>query len=97
MIIVRQTPEFRSWFGGLRDRMAQKHILVRIGRVERGNFGDIKPVGEGVSELRIFHGPGYRLYMTRRGHEMVLLLCGGDKSSQSSDIRTAKLLAKDLE
>ncbi len=67
MITVRQTDRFRSWFERLRDRSAQKHILVRIGRLERGPFGDVQSVGEGVSELRIFHGPGYRLYLTRRG------------------------------
>lgn len=62
MITVRQTEAFRCWLDGLRDRQAQKHILVRIGRLERGNFGIVRPVGEGLSELRIFHGPGYRLY-----------------------------------
>lgn len=96
-MIVRQTRQFRSWFDGLRDRMAQKHILVRIGRLERGHFGDVKPVGGGVSELRITHGPGYRLYLARRGSELVLLLCGGDKDSQQRDIERAKLLASEME
>lgn len=97
MITVRQTDRFRIWFESLRDRLAQKHILVRIGRLERGLFGDARPVGEGVSELRIFHGPGYRLYLTQRGLEVVILLCGGDKASQARDIQTAKQLAADME
>ncbi len=97
MITVRQTDPFRIWFEGLRDRQAQKHILVRIGRLERGHFGDVRSVGDGVSELRIFHGPGYRLYLTRRGQEVVLLLYGGDKSSQTRDIQLAKQLAADME
>lgn len=97
MIVVAQTLVFQSWFDGLRDRRAQKHILVRIGRLERGLFGDVKPVGEGISELRINHGPGYRVYIAQRGQEVILLLCGGDKNSQSRDIRAAKQLAKESE
>jgi putative addiction module killer protein len=97
MITVTQTLTFQSWFDGLRDRQAQKHILVRIGRLERGNFGDVKPVGEGISELRINYGPGYRLYLIRRGQEVMLLLCGGDKDSQSGDVKLAKRLAKEAE
>ena len=93
---VIQTRAYKSWFDGLRDRQAQKHILVRIGRLERGNFGDVRPVGEGISELRINLGPGHRLYMTRRGPEIVLLLGGGDKSSQSRDIQAAKHLVKEI-
>ena len=96
MVIV-QTDTFQSWFMGLRDKQAQKHILVRIGRLERGNYGDVKPVGEGISELRIHHGAGYRLYLTRRGDSFVLLLCGGDKDSQVRDIARAKQLAKETE
>lgn len=97
MITVHQTLAFQNWFEGLRDRMAQKHILVRIGRLERGNFGDVKSVGDGISELRIAHGPAYRLYFAERGQTVVLLLCGGDKSSQSRDIRAAKRLAQETE
>jgi putative addiction module killer protein len=97
MTTVHQTQTFKSWFDGLRDRQAQKHILVRIGRIERGNFGDVKPAGDGISELRINYGPGYRLYLIRRGNEVVLLLCGGDKDSQSRDIRAAKQLMKEIE
>jgi putative addiction module killer protein len=96
-MIVRQTTIFRNWFESLQDRQAQKHILVRIGRLERGNYGDVRPVGEGISELRIHHGAGYRLYLTRRGDSFVLLLCGGDKDSQARDIVRAKQLAKETE
>jgi putative addiction module killer protein len=96
MVIV-QTDTFQSWFAGLRDRQAQKHMLVRIGRLERGNFGDVKSVGGGLSELRIHHGPGYRLYLTKRGEDYVLLLCGGDKDSQARDIARAKDLAKEID
>lgn len=97
MVVVRQTEVFRGWFEGLRDRTAQKHILVRIGRLERENFGDVRPVGDGLSELRIFHGPGYRLYLAQRGREIVILLCGGDKGSQARDIRAAKQIAAETE
>jgi putative addiction module killer protein len=86
MTVVVQTDVFKRWFERLRDRQAQKHILVRIGRLERGQFGDVKPVGDGLSELRIHYGPGYRLYLKQRGDEWVLLLCGGDKASQDRDI-----------
>jgi putative addiction module killer protein len=97
IVIVRQTQVFRTWFEGLRDGLAQKRILVRIGRLERGNFGDVKPLGEGVSELRLAHGPGYRLYFARRGREVIILLCGGAKGSQQRDIRAAKQLARETE
>jgi putative addiction module killer protein len=97
MIVLKQTTTFKNWFGGLRDSMAQKRILVRLGRLELGNFGDAKSVGDGVSELRIPYGPGYRLYYTRRGLAVVLLLCGGDKGSQVRDIALAKALAKGME
>jgi putative addiction module killer protein len=97
MLILRQTPVFAKWFGELRDSMAQKRILVRIGRLELGNFGDAKSLSDGVSELRIPHGPGYRMYFTRRDGVIIILLCGGDKSSQTRDIQLAKQLAKELE
>jgi putative addiction module killer protein len=94
---IRQTQEFRMWVTSLRDAVAKARIAVRIERVSRGLMGDIKPVGDGVSELRIDHGPGYRIYLTQRGHLLVVLLCGGDKSSQVKDIARAKALAQDLE
>ena len=97
MVRVRQTVVFRAWFEALRDRIAQKRILVRIGRLERGLFGDAKSVGEGVGELRVDHGPGYRLYFTRRGEDVVILLCGGDKSSQQRDVAAALRLAREAE
>jgi putative addiction module killer protein len=77
MIKLKQTATFSKWFDDLRDSMVQKRILIRLGRLELGNFGDAKSVGSGVSELRIPYGPGYRLYYIRRGQEIVLLLCGG--------------------
>jgi putative addiction module killer protein len=95
MIKVVQTGTFKDWFEGLRDRMAQTRILVRIGRLERGNFGDAK-FFDGIGELRISYGPGYRLYFMRRGAEVVLLLVGGDKSSQRRDIAQAKRLAREV-
>jgi putative addiction module killer protein len=97
MLEIRQTQEFRTWVVSLRDAVAKARIAVRIERVSRGLMGDIKPVGDGVSELRIDHGPGYRVYLTQRGHLLVVLLCGGDKSSQAKDIAQAKALAQDLE
>ena len=96
MIEVRQTAVFASWLEELRDANARTRILVRIRRLELGNPGDVKAVGEGIIELRIAYGPGYRVYFTRQGQEIVLLLCGGDKSSQSRDIATEKRMAKEL-
>lgn len=96
MVEVRQTEVFEQWLLRLRDREAKARILIRIRRVSLGNFGDAKPVGEGVSELRIPYGPGYRVYYVRRGETTVFLLCGGDKSRQAADIERAKQLAKDL-
>ncbi len=95
MIKIRQTPTFEKWMDDLRDRRAAKIISKRLLRVEAGLFGDVEPVGDGVSELRIDYGPGYRVYFVRRGQTVVILLCGGDKGSQSRDIAEAKFLAKD--
>ena len=81
---------FREWFDGLRDRQAQARIRMRLDRLERGLFGDVGPCGEGVSELRIDWGPGYRVYFACAGRELILLLSGGDKRTQSADIRKAK-------
>ncbi|MDB5558901.1 MAG: addiction module antitoxin RelB [Enterovirga sp.] len=97
MIEVRTTERYSDWFSRLRDIKARARILVRIRRLSLGNPGDVKPVGEGVSELRIDCGPGYRVYFTQAQSKIVILLCGGDKSSQDSDIKEAKQLARELE
>ena len=97
MVVLRQTETFREWLEALRDRKAAAKIASRLARLEIGNFGDAEPVGEGVTELRIHFGPGYRVYVARRGEVLVVVLCGGDKSSQSRDIRRAKELARQLE
>ncbi len=97
MIEVRQTEAFRAWLETLRDRRAAAKIAARLARLELGNFGDAEPVGEGVSELRIHYGPGYRAYFVQRGDVLVIMLCGGDKSSQDRDIRRAKAMARPLE
>lgn len=96
MKIIYTTEEFDNWFTGLRDRQAQKRIQARIDRAEGGNFGDCEPVGEGVSEMRIHYGPGYRVYFAQQGMEIVILLAGGDKSTQSKDIKAALELARQL-
>ncbi len=87
---------FETWFVKLRDVEAKARINVRIRRLSLGNFGDTKPVGSGVSELRIHHGPGYRIYFVRHGDRLVILLCGGDKSRQDRDIARAEELAKEI-
>lgn len=97
LIEVRQTGIFRAWLRELRDVRAQERIAQRLSRLGVGLFGDAKPVGGGVLELRIDHGPGYRVYFARQGDLLVLLLCGGDKGTQRRDIKRAKLLAKELE
>jgi putative addiction module killer protein len=97
MIEVRQTEIFAVWFEGLRDRRAKVRIQARIDRLELGNFGDVAPVGDGVSELRIHYGPGYRVYLVQAGEVLVVLLAGGDKRTQAADIQNAKKLAKQLE
>ena len=96
MFEVRKTDEFVRWLDGLRDIRARAKVLVRIERVVAGNLGDSKPVGQGLSELRIDYGPGYRVYFTKRGQRIVILLVGGDKSGQAADIKTAIRLAKNL-
>lgn len=95
MFTIYSTRVFDDWVDGLQDRRAATKIFGRISRAEDGNLGDVKSVGEGISEMRIHHGPGYRIYFTRRGEVVVLLLCGGDKSSQTRDIAEAKRLAKE--
>ncbi|MBM4142517.1 MAG: type II toxin-antitoxin system RelE/ParE family toxin [Lentisphaerae bacterium] len=94
MIEIRETREYGAWFESLRDRTAKTRILIRIRRVSLGNFGDVKPVGEGVSELRVDYGPGYRIYFLRKGETLVVLLGGGDKRTQARDIQRAIALSK---
>ena len=96
MIEIRQTDVYSRWFNGLRDRQARARINVRIRRLSLGNPGDVKPVGEGVSELRIDYGPGYRVYYVQRGQTLVILLAGGEKHTQDRDIETALELAREL-
>jgi putative addiction module killer protein len=96
LIEVRQTEVFACWFARLRDRRAQRRIQARIDRLEIGNPGNVRPVGSGVSEMRIDYGPGYRVYFVRRGVALVILLAGGDKRTQQQDIATALKLARDL-
>jgi len=96
VIEIRQTAEFRSWFERLRDLEAQARIIARLRRLSLGNVGDAKPVGEGVSELRIPYGPGYRIYFRQLGDVLILLLIGGDKSSQRRDIARARELSRRL-
>lgn len=96
MMEIRQTQVYSRWFRKLRDRRAKARIDIRIRRLSLGNPGDAKSVGQGVSELRIDYGPGYRVYFTRRGEAVVILLAGGDKGTQSRDIRKALELAQDL-
>lgn len=92
--LVQQTEVFAKWHAALRDLRARVAIARRLERVAAGALGDVKSVGDGVSELRIDYGPGYRVYFTMRGGVLVILLCGGDKSTQSSDIKAAQKLAK---
>ena len=93
---IRKTEAFVAWIDGLRDMRGRARIQVRIERLVAGNPGDIRPVGAGVSELRIDYGPGYRVYFILRGRELVILLAGGDKSTQAKDIKLALQLAKNL-
>jgi len=93
---VLQTERFSSWFSHLRDKQVKARIQVRIDRAEDGNFGDHRSVGDGVSEMRIDYGPGYRVYYTLRDGMLIILLAGGDKSSQTKDIKIAHELARQL-
>jgi putative addiction module killer protein len=94
---IRKTDVYAEWIDNLRDLQGRARILVRVERLASGNPGDVKAISGGVSELRVHVGPGYRVYFTQRGHDIVILLAGGDKSSQSTDIQTALQLAKTLE
>jgi putative addiction module killer protein len=96
MVEVRQTETFVRWLDSLRDSRARGRIDVRIRRLSLGNPGDVRPVGEGVSELRIDYGPGYRVYFVQRGSALIVLLAGGDKTTQGRDIEAAIALARDL-
>lgn len=96
MLQLVKTDEYTEWFARLRDRKAKDIILARLRRVELGNFGDCEPVGEGVSELKIHYGPGYRIYTMKLGIEIVVLLAGGNKSTQQRDITSALVMAREL-
>jgi putative addiction module killer protein len=96
MVEVRQTPEFATWLHRLRDANAVARIVARIRRMEMGNPGDAKSVGQGILEMRIDYGPGYRVYYVHRGAEIVILLCGGDKRTQQQDIKRAEMLVEKL-
>jgi putative addiction module killer protein len=96
MLPIRETEDFAEWLANLADARAAAQIAARVDRMSFGLIGDVKPVGDGVSEARIHYGPGYRLYFVQRGRELIVLLCGGDKSSQRRDIARAKALAAKL-
>lgn len=96
MIEIRKTDVFAQWLNDLRDIQARARVQARIERLAAGNPGDVEPVGEGVSELRIDYGPGYRVYFKKRGRELVILLAGGDKHTQAKDIKAALRLARNL-
>jgi len=97
MLEIKQTDTYRKWERKLRDQRGKALIAARIFRLANGLAGDVKPVGQGVCELRIHHGPGYRVYFKQRGNEVIILLCGGDKDTQQSDINTALRLASEWE
>ena len=96
MIEIRKTDVFSKWLNGLQDIRARGRVMARIERLSAGNPGDVKPVGEGVSELRIHYGSGYRVYFKQQGQQLFILLAGGDKRTQSKDIRIAQHLARNL-
>ncbi|HDU8496901.1 TPA: type II toxin-antitoxin system RelE/ParE family toxin [Morganella morganii] len=95
MIEIRQTEEVKRWLKGLKDKIAKAKILTRMERMKDGNFGDAEPIGDGFSELRVHQGKGYRVYFANRNNEIILLLCGGDKTTQQADIKKAKQIAKE--
>jgi putative addiction module killer protein len=94
---LNRTEFFDEWLNGLNDLNAKAKVLVRIRRAELGNFGDCEPVGGGISEMRIHYGPGYRIYLAQEGRIVYLLLCGGDKSTQKTDIKLAKAIWKEIQ
>jgi len=94
---VRQTTRFAMWLAGLRDERARARIQKRLDRAQAGNLGDVRPVGDAVSEMRVHYGPGYRLYFVQRGSQLIVLLCAVDKSTQDADIAEAKVLARGIE
>jgi putative addiction module killer protein len=96
MVDLRMTAQFRNWLRGLRDPVARTRVQARLRRLADGNPGDVKPVGAGVSELRIDYGPGYRVYYVQHGPVLVIVLCGGRKRTQDADIKAAKRLAKEV-
>ena len=96
MNTIHRTAEFDRWLSALRDRKAQARILARIVSAQHGNFGDCKSMGEGVSEMRVDFGPGYRVYYTRQGETVYLLLAGGDKATQAKDIKRARGIVREL-
>ncbi len=93
MIKLLATDDYLTFIQQLRDKRAKAKISLRLGRLQLGNPGDVKPVGQGISEMRIDYGPGYRIYYKQRGQELIVLLCGGDKSTQTKDIANAKQIA----
>ena len=97
MITIRTLPQFDAWLSGLRDGMTQRRLVARLRKVQLGLLGDIKPVGDGIFEMREHFGPGWRMYYVQRGAVMIVMLGGGDKSSQTADINEAKRLADSLE
>mgnify|MGYP000934509989 FL=1 len=96
MITIKQTDEFARWLTGLRDQRAKQKIATRLQRLKFGHFGDVEPIGSGLSELRIHEGQGYRIYFRQNGQEIILLLCGGNKKTQQRDIRRAHEIMKEL-
>jgi putative addiction module killer protein len=97
MIIVKRLPQFDSWLSGLRDGVTKGRLLARLRKVQLGNLGDVKPVGDGVFEMREYFGPGWRMYYVQRGDVLIVMLGGGDKSTQDADIIKAKRLVDTLE